>query len=186
MKNKLKNSTNPWIFFIITFGLTWIFWIPAALLNKDFSTFSVMLLVILGGIVGKVIPATLLPYLTFGREGWIDYWQRAIDFKRISSGWWMVTLLSPPLFAILGILTDIMMGGKLPSFEIIANFLSAPHKILPFALFILVFGPLPEELGWAGYELDRLQAKYSALTSSLIPGIFWGLWHLPLFFINGS
>lgn len=41
-------------------------------------------------------------------------------------------------------------------------------------------------MGWVGYELDRLQAKYNALKSSLILGAFWLLWHLPLFFIEGS
>jgi membrane protease YdiL (CAAX protease family) len=59
-------------------------------------------------------------------------------------------------------------------------------SILPFAIFTLFFGPLPEELGWRGYALDRLQEKYGALVSSLILGIVWTLWHMPLFFIKGS
>ena len=43
-----------------------------------------------------------------------------------------------------------------------------------------------EELGWRGYVLDRLQEKRSALVSSLILGVVWSLWHLPLFFVQGS
>jgi membrane protease YdiL (CAAX protease family) len=31
-----------------------------------------------------------------------------------------------------------------------------------------------------------LQAHWNALTSSLILGVIWGLWHLPLFFIKGT
>jgi membrane protease YdiL (CAAX protease family) len=50
----------------------------------------------------------------------------------------------------------------------------------------LFFGPLPEELGWRGYALDLLQARYSALVSSLILGAVWALWHLPLFLILGT
>jgi hypothetical protein len=34
--------------------------------------------------------------------------------------------------------------------------------------------------------LDRLQERRTALVSSLILGVVWSLWHLPLFFIQGS
>jgi membrane protease YdiL (CAAX protease family) len=49
----------------------------------------------------------------------------------------------------------------------------------------LVVGPLAEELGWRGFALDGLQSKWSALVSSLVLGIFWWLWHFPLFFTIG-
>jgi len=53
------------------------------------------------------------------------------------------------------------------------RFLQQPWMFIPFALFILVFGPLPEELAWRGYALDALQVKWNALTSSLILGVAW-------------
>jgi membrane protease YdiL (CAAX protease family) len=43
-----------------------------------------------------------------------------------------------------------------------------------------------EEIGWRGFALPRLQAKYNALTASLILGIVWALFHLPLFFTRGD
>jgi len=43
-----------------------------------------------------------------------------------------------------------------------------------------------EEFGWRGFALPRLQARYSALTSSLILGGIWTLFHLPLFFTKGG
>jgi len=58
--------------------------------------------------------------------------------------------------------------------------------ILLQALSIFFIGPFPEELGWRGYVLDRLQAKWNALGSSLILGVVWALWHLPLFFIRDT
>src|SRR5258708_3068856 len=44
---------------------------------------------------------------------------------------------------------------------------------------------LVEEPGWRGFALPRLQERYGPLTGSLILGLCWGLWHLPLFTIPG-
>ena len=53
-------------------------------------------------------------------------------------------------------------------------------------LFTLFSGPIAEELGWRGFALPRLQAKYNALVSSLILGVIWTCWHIPLFFVTGA
>ncbi len=53
-------------------------------------------------------------------------------------------------------------------------------------IFGLFSGPLSEETGWRGFALPRLEAKYGALVSSLILGIIWTFWHLPLYFVPGS
>lgn len=50
----------------------------------------------------------------------------------------------------------------------------------------LFAGPVSEEAGWRGFALPRLQAKYNALVSSLILGVIWTFWHLPLFFLTGE
>jgi hypothetical protein len=47
----------------------------------------------------------------------------------------------------------------------------------------LVTGPLGEELGWRGFALPRLQERTGPLAGSLILGVLWAAWHLPLFFI---
>jgi membrane protease YdiL (CAAX protease family) len=50
----------------------------------------------------------------------------------------------------------------------------------------LFSGPLSEEAGWRGFALPRLEAKYNALVSSLILGVIWTFWHLPLFYTPGA
>ena len=49
-------------------------------------------------------------------------------------------------------------------------------------LFTLFSGPLAEEAGWRGFALPRLQAKYNALVSTLMLGVIWCCWHIPLYF----
>jgi hypothetical protein len=48
-----------------------------------------------------------------------------------------------------------------------------------------IFNGMTEEFGWRGYALPRFQARWNALTSSLILGIIVTSWHIPLFFIPG-
>jgi membrane protease YdiL (CAAX protease family) len=53
-------------------------------------------------------------------------------------------------------------------------------------LFTLLSGPVAEEAGWRGFALPRLQERFGALTSSLILGVVWAFWHIPLYFMTGA
>ena len=38
-----------------------------------------------------------------------------------------------------------------------------------------------EELGWIGFAIPKMRARYSILITGISVGVLWGLWHLPLF-----
>jgi membrane protease YdiL (CAAX protease family) len=42
--------------------------------------------------------------------------------------------------------------------------------------------PLNEEPGWRGWVLPKLEKKYGSIIASIIIGIVWGFWHVPLYF----
>lgn len=64
--------------------------------------------------------------------------------------------------------------------------LLSTQDLLPALLFQTFFFLITEETAWRGFALPRLQASLSALNASLLLGVLWGIWHLPLFFIPDS
>jgi membrane protease YdiL (CAAX protease family) len=144
-----------------------------------------MVLLYLGGL-GPPLAGILLTHLTQGPSGRRDYWRRVFQFRRIDGVWYGVIVNTVPLLAGLAVLLDSWLGGRGAYLEPAERFLAQPWAILLFALFLFIFGPLPEELGWRGCALDRLQVRWSALNASLVVGLAWTLWHLPLFFIPGT
>ncbi len=45
---------------------------------------------------------------------------------------------------------------------------------------MLIVAPILEELGWHSYGTDCLRNRMNLFTTSLLFGVFWGIWHLPL------
>lgn len=67
------------------------------------------------------------------------------------------------------------------------KFIKNPYFILSNSISVLFFcGPLNEEIGWRGFLLLRLQMCLNPLWSSIVMGIIWACWHLPMFFIVGT
>jgi len=179
------SKANPWRFFALALGISWFFWMWVILLDWNVFTFPAILLGAFG-LFGPAFAEIILISRTHDKEQWRDYWQRVFDIRRIGKRWHLVIWITLPVLNALALLLSVLAGSSLPVFETAKNLLSEPWRILPFAIFILFYGPLPEELGWRGYALDGLQARYNALVSSLVLGVIWALWHLPLFFMKGQ
>ena len=64
--------------------------------------------------------------------------------------------------------------------------LKSPLIFLSWLTPVMIFGGGLEEIGWRGFLLPKLLEKFSPFKSSLIIGIIWSLWHLPLWFVVGT
>jgi membrane protease YdiL (CAAX protease family) len=176
---------NPWVYFGATFVWTWGFWGVALLLKISIETPLGLVLPLLGAL-GPLVTGIGFTYLTKNSAGQRDYWQRVIDLRRIGLKWFLLLLFFVPVLNGLAALIDVAVGGTGAVLgESLANVASNPFGLVLSAIFATLI-PLIEELGWRGYVLDRLQATRSALRSTLILGSAWSLWHLPLFFAEGT
>lgn len=54
------------------------------------------------------------------------------------------------------------------------------------ALLTILLAAVIEEVGWRGYGEDSVASYFSWFTESVIFGLVWALWHLPLFWIEGT
>jgi len=108
--------TSPWRFFALTFGLSWLFWIPAALSGRDAMAFPAVFLLMAGG-AGPAIAEILLIFRACDGELRRDYWQRVFDIRRIGGRWHAVIWLTFPLLNIVAILLSVLTGDAWPEFE---------------------------------------------------------------------
>jgi membrane protease YdiL (CAAX protease family) len=138
------------------------------------------------GVLGPMVAGIGFTYLIQDKQGRREYWSRIVDPRRIGVVWFLVILLFVPVLNGLAALIAKLTGGSGATWgEAVLQFSSQPLAIVPSVLFSSLI-PFIEELGWRGYALDRLQSRWNALVSSLILGAAWALWHLPLFFIEGT
>ncbi|MFX1284667.1 MAG: CPBP family intramembrane glutamic endopeptidase [Promethearchaeota archaeon] len=111
-----------------------------------------------------------------------------IGIRKLFNGWfiWKVSLfwyfaaviliLGPFIVALITILLGEEPTGIDPSMTI-------PTLVL--ALIVTIHnGPLCEETGWRGFALPKIESRYGALGASVILGILWAFWHLPLYLIE--
>jgi membrane protease YdiL (CAAX protease family) len=168
----------------LAFGISWLFWLPLVLLGWDATSLPGVFLLVAGGLGPAA--AELILILRAAPEARHDYWQRLTDVRRIDWRWGAAALLLVPALTVLALIWDGLLNGNLPQLENARSLMAEPWRFVVFASFIFFFGPVPEELGWRGYALDGLQARFAPLPASLVLGSLWMVWHLPLFLMNGT
>ncbi|MFD7713542.1 CPBP family intramembrane glutamic endopeptidase [Streptomyces sp. NPDC059786] len=77
-------------------------------------------------------------------------------------------------------------GGPAPSAAVAKDTVAEYGGLATFLVGILVSGPLSEEPGWRGTAYPRMRATMGRFRVGLVLGVIWAVWHLPLFFIEGT
>jgi uncharacterized protein len=140
---------------------------------------GVLLLGELGLGLGALCPGLVALWLTRRRSGTVRPLLQHITRWRIRWVWYAVAIGLPVLVQMLAWIIVRAAGAAWGT----ATHAPEPVGVVMFFLVaVLLFGG-PEEPGWRGYALPRLQTRFHALGASLLLGAIWAIWHAPLWFI---
>lgn len=168
----------PLKFVLIAFAFTWAFWLLVMLEARGLIS-SLPVPALLLGAFGPMVAAVVLTAQESGRAGLRSLLSRVVRW-RVAPVWYGVALLGPIVLQLVAMaLHAVVFGSQLPGLGAMVGVLPT---MLAISVYMLIQVGIGEEIGWRGYALPRLQASYSALVSSVILGVIWTLWHLPLFF----
>lgn len=169
-------------YFLIAFGWMWLLNAPRILATFEIISLPPLFSTLLGylAVFGPGVAAFVLTRQASGTEATKALWRRGW-LGNFPKKWLIPTLLLMPA---MGVLTLLIL--RLLNQPVLWEYGLSPAMIVPIGLLIWLLGALPEEYGWRGYALERLLKNNSPLVASLILGLVWGLWHLPLHFISTS
>ena len=168
-------------FFSCTYAVTWICWASAGAITRG-STPASSALAALGGallLLGTFAPGLIALALTERSEGRAA--TRALlrrVFKwDVGARWYLFAVGYFPSIKLLVALVHRVATGQWPRFGEEAWYLMIA------AITVSTWVQAGEEIGWRGYALPRLSERFGLAPASVILGIIWATWHLPLFFI---
>ena len=182
------------LFFACAFGISWLGMLPSILgpgglgvfhtrLPNTFSIGSgniVFPLWITVASFGPTLAALIAQKLCYGRLRGFRLWTTLRQILTGTIVGMLCVLLARWVLSALGLTRS---GYTAWNWAALLNFRY-------YFILSLVAGPIGEEPGWRGFALPILQSRYrqspyGSAKASLLLGLIWSGWHLPLFLIQG-
>ncbi|HEX5088637.1 MAG TPA: type II CAAX endopeptidase family protein [Nocardioides sp.] len=155
---------------ILAYALSWTLWVPAVAGGGG-------VLVLILFFAGALGPAGAALIVTKAIGAPVHVWARQIVKWRVPVRYYVYALGLPALlFAVVNV--ELALAGQNLDLSLIGDRL--PAYLGTFLLVVTIGGGL-EEPGWRGFALPRLQAQHTPVKATLILGLIWGGWHLPLY-----
>jgi membrane protease YdiL (CAAX protease family) len=173
-------------FFGLAFSISWSFMLADGLGSYGLIPFRLTLngpglILVLLMSYGPTFAALIVSWASEGGAGIRTLFGRLLPW-RAGLHWYVLVLLGPAILSFGTSKLQELLGATLrplpaPALQLVLM------SLLASIIRSIVNG---EELGWRGYALPRLQERYNALTASLILGVLWFAFHVPIMFIPGS
>lgn len=161
-------------FFALTLAISWGLWIPILSALPSASKLAV----IPGAFGPALAAATVIRLRGESVRAWFG---KCLDW-RVAPRWYGVALGLPLAFGATMGLILVVAGGRFDAAR-----LASVVPMYPVMLaFTALLGGGQEEFGWRGLALPALQERFDAVTASVVVGVVWAVWHLPLFAFDVS
>lgn len=168
-------------YFLATFAFTWVAWLAPAALGapRDTGLFALGGPVFLLGVFAPGLLALAFTALSEGRPGVTRLLAR-IGKWHVGARFYLFAITYMAATKLIAALIHRIAVGEWPRFGTTAL------PLMLGALLISTWVQAGEEVGWRGYALPRLATHLGLRGASIVLGVIWALWHLPLFFLPGS
>lgn len=166
------------VFFVLTYLFSWGVWLWVNGTGRELSGW--IGLVALLGAFGPSMAGFVCAGLLDGRSGVRALLKRLVAW-RVHWLAYLAVLLGPFLLVLAPLGLHTFLGGPVPHWRALLRL----PELLPIALKMLLIGGLTEEPGWRGFALPILRRRRGPLAASLVLGLVWGLWHLPIYGLPG-
>lgn len=182
-----RPAVAPWGFFLVTFVFSWAVWCVPVLMYlgvlpapEGGPLAGLISATVYLGAFGPMVGALVMLRRESGKGAAWAHIRRVIQMRN-SLRWYVTPVL---LFGVVGLVVwgAPLLWGHTPQ----ASPLPTPWVIPAWVVLMVYLGGGQEEIGWRGFALDRLLSRHNDLVSSLILGVVWALWHVPLWFMLGT
>lgn len=173
----IASQGKLWRYYTLLFALSVPFWLLGAMVGRLALPINLPIAALMAA-----LPALVTLWLSWRDGGWSRVFEliaRIVDFARISHpGWIWIAVLLMPIALVVAYGLQLLAGDPLPSFALMPTTLGA-------FLILFTLGGIGEELGWQGFVYPAMRVQWDALTSSLVIGSFWAIWHVVPFLQAG-
>ena len=182
---QLKKYNRPILFYGTAILIPWLCWFIAAWLSHSqyWEHPAALLCGSILGIAGLCGPFAIAMMLILpDKEMRQELYSATFKFRGIHPAFWILTLVLFPVSILVAQAISLLFGHDVSQFQFVEK-MSFTAGIFP-AWFLLVLAPILEEFGWHTYGIHCLRNRFNLLTTSVIFGVVWGIWHMPLSFVK--
>lgn len=171
-------NKNIRLYFLISFGLTWLLVLPQVFSHNEIQVFSLSDNWHFLGALGPIVAA----FYVAKRIGFLPSWYAGLININVGAGWLSIAILSPLVLFLIGYLVAFIIRSPIANIDsLLRDGTINPNWFFISLVSAVTYG-VGEEAGWRGFALPVLQYKMNALKATLLLATLHAIWHIPMFF----